>query len=297
MYRSAFIARLGLALVLLLSLLASAPGASAQTHTPAPASSYYLGGIYTRVISFSVPIAQERTGIASCNYGDDVLNGMYSIDSDQLYTHAVSSYPASRPATGTAPGYQWAVQVFNGGGVSVNVTVTAICAPHGAFGASGLKVSRYDYYIPGSTNDNATTYCPSGYKSLGGGYTQGLATSQTYIYQFYSPTSSSWSVHIHNGDTGTDNTSLWAICYPSDAPIVVKDASFSIGTFDAGAREGWVGCDAGYKSLGGIYSVSSDLFTILRSYSPQSNSWAVRVMKNWPFSSANVTMRVLCYPR
>jgi hypothetical protein len=296
MYRSAFIARLSLALVLLLSLLASAPGASAQSHAPVPTSSYYLGGIYIRTATFSVAPTTERTGIASCNFGDDVLNGAYYIDSDQLGTHAVSSYPASRPASGVAPGYQWAVQVFNGGGISVNVTVTAICAPYGTFGAAGVKVARYDRSIAGFINGSGTAGCPNRYKALGGGYTQSLANGLTHVYQFYAPTSSAWTVRFANADTGTDNVSVWAICYPSDAPIVLKDASFSIGTWDAGAREGWVSCGAGYKSLGGIYSVSSDSFTILRSYAPQSNTWAVRVMKIWPFASANVTLRVLCYP-
>ncbi len=258
-----------------------------------------LSGLYTRIGSFSVSVAQSAETTVSCDVGDYVINAGHQVDRDSLYTHAVSSFPASRPDDLGSPGSQWTVQIYNGGTKTVNATVTIICAPAAAFGPFGVVAIKTTAKVPEYGGNDVRLTCPVATKSIGGGWEQPRSGPSTWVTQSFPDTSTSWTVRFLDADTSSEQVSAWAICAPATAPISVKRDTFHIGTFDAGAREGSVTCDAGDKTLGGFFELYSKQFSfhILRSYPSNASTWTVRAVKDTPFISTDVDMGALCYPR
>lgn len=274
---------------LLVAVMSLAPSAKAET--------FNLAGLYTRIATFTVNPSTAETGNANCNFGDTVLDAGYHISTDQFFTHAVSSFPTSRPTIGQPPGRSWSVQVYNGGIAPVTVTITAICAPRGAFGTAGIVVARSSGTVSNLSFRYFTVACPSGYKSVAGGYEQSRSGIDPFVDRSYAPTPTQWQVQYEAPGEGT-NVTTWAICAPAAAPISLKTARFTFGTFDNIAREGSATCDSGQKTLGGSYFLSSrSQFRVNRSYPSRSDTWTVRLTKPFAFISTDVILSAFCFPR
>lgn len=213
------------ALASVASLMAGAVTVAAQTSSSSPTASVRTPAGYTIVTSESVAQGGATTfGSVACPKVSGVKtkpqSGGVLIASSNLAVNIADSYPSA--------GSSWVGGVNNAGGTAAHFTVYAVCATP----KSGYAVVSHAVANPAAAQTEATVFCPTGDKVLGGGAFAGSTPLDVNLNEsepFARSSAYGWAVFQNNPSATAEVVQVYAVCskYSTADGYAIVEGPFS----------------------------------------------------------------------
>lgn len=248
---------------------ASSPAATATTSTRFAAVKL----VQRSVQSGQIPAGKSGTVVATCQPGEQLLSGGYSVYAFEAAATVVASYPSGPDA--------WTVTDDNTRGPSsVQITASANClqAPYSA----GIHIVSSTSQSSDNTPQATTAGCPSGSVITGGGF-QAADSAATSM-----PTSQGWR-SVLNGPG-----KVFALCATQHLRAApAQSANFTTQTVFGPPQGGAAQCGDGQVVSGGGYSLEQGQTAIaVNTLTPDASRWGVGAAGG--YSPVSVTVWAAC---
>lgn len=212
-------------LACLATIVAGAVTVAAQTVSSSPTASVHTPAGYSIVTSESVAQGGVTTfGSVACPKVSGVQtkpqSGGVLIDSSSLAVNIADSYPSA--------GSSWVGAVNNAGGTAADFTVYAVCAAP----KPGYAVVSHTVANPAGAQTEATVFCPTGDKVLGGGAFAGSTPLDVNLNEsepFARSSAYGWAVFQNNPSATGEVVRVYAVCskYTTADGYAIVEGPFS----------------------------------------------------------------------